>query len=192
MKEEIITYLPLDNPTLSLPDETYGFSNEPLSDNQVKFWYNRQIHKEQYFAFDCFATAWAWDAVYRDVLPQYMWDNKRGGIARVAPLISGLGNITYTASLNYSSDFLWGNRVISVPPAWILDVYCRVEDATETVRINITWSFRFLIWNSTDMTNSNPHIALINSSTSHLLVGLKYQTVASDIPRFGVFMKLIF
>jgi len=42
------------------------------------------------------------------------------------------------------------------------------------------------------MNNSNPHIALINSSTSHLLVGLKYQTVASDIPRFGVFMKLIF
>jgi len=193
MKEQSLTFLPLENPTLSLPDQTYGFANEPLLDKQIKFGTNREVHKEQYFAFDCFATVWAWDAVYRDVLPQYMGDNKRWWIARVAPLISGLGDITYTASLNYTSDFLWWNRVMSVPPAWILDVYCRVEDATETVRINITsWSFRFLIWNSADMSNTNNHIAFINNSTSNLLVGIKYQTTASDIPRFWVFMKLIF
>lgn len=35
--EKQVTYLELENPTLTLPDETYGFSNEPLSDNQIKF-----------------------------------------------------------------------------------------------------------------------------------------------------------
>jgi hypothetical protein len=77
MKEQSLTFLPLENPTLSLPDQTYGFANEPLLDKQIKFGTNREVHKEQYFAFDCFATAGAGDAVYRDVLPQYMGDNKR-------------------------------------------------------------------------------------------------------------------
>lgn len=76
--EKEVTYLELNNPTLELPDETYGFSNEPLLDKQIEFGTNRQIHKEQYFAFDCFATVGAGDAVFRDVLPAYMGDNKRG------------------------------------------------------------------------------------------------------------------
>lgn len=192
MKEQEITFLPLENPTLSLPDQSYAFSNEPLLDKQIKFWTNREVHKEQYFAFDCFTSSGTWDNVFRDVLPQYMGDNKRGGVSKTAALISWLSAITYTASLNYSTDYLGGVRVISVPPAWILDVYCRVQNSTETVRINISWSYRFLIGNAADMDNSNPHIALINNSTSHLLVWLKYRTLASDLPRFWVFMKVIF
>lgn len=191
MEKQEITYLGLENPTLTLPDETYGFSNEPLLDKQIKFWNNRDIHKEQYFAFDCFATAGAWDATFRDVLPAYMGDNKRGGVAKVAPLISGLWNITYTASLNYSTDY-FGSYVLTVPPAWILDVYCRVEDATETVRILISGTYRFLKWNAADMDNSNNHITIINSGTSYLTVWLRYRTTASDIPRFWVLMKVIF
>lgn len=37
MEKQEITYLGLENPTLTLPDETYGFSNEPLLDKQIKF-----------------------------------------------------------------------------------------------------------------------------------------------------------
>lgn len=192
MKEQEITYLSLENPTLALPDQTYGFANEPLLDKQIKFWVNRDIHKEQYFAFDCFTSSGTGDSVFREVLPQYMWDNKRWWVSKTAALISWLSAITYTASLNYSTDFFWWTTVIKVPPAAVLDIYCRVQNSTETVRINITWTYRFLCWNAADMDNTNNHITLINSSTSHLIVWLKYRTTASDTPRFWVLMRLIF
>ena len=42
--EKEITAITLDNPSLNLPDTSYGFSNEPLSDSQVKIGSNRDIY----------------------------------------------------------------------------------------------------------------------------------------------------
>lgn len=52
--EKEITAITLDNPSLSLPNTSYGFSNEPLSDNQIKIGNNRDIYKSQFFALDVF------------------------------------------------------------------------------------------------------------------------------------------
>lgn len=189
--EKEITAITLDNPSLSLPNTSYGFSNEPLSDNQIKIGNNRDIYKSQFFALDVFWSSGTGDNTYRDVLSQYMGENKKGAKAMVAPILSWLGSITYSATLNYSTDY-FGSYVILVPPTGILEINSIFYASTESVRIWTTGSMRYLKWNSLDMSNTNSHIILINNWTTHNKITLKYATSASDIPRFWVFMKVIY
>lgn len=55
--EKEITAITLDNPSLNLPDTSYGFSNEPLSDSQLKIGSNRDIYRSQFFALDVFGSS---------------------------------------------------------------------------------------------------------------------------------------
>lgn len=189
--EKEITAITLDNPSLNLPDTSYGFSNEPLSDSQVKIGNNRDIYRSQFFALDVFWTAWTADSMFRDILPMYMWENKKGGKAMVAPIISWLSDITYAATLNYSTDY-FGSYVILVPPTGVLEVHARFKNSTELLRINYTASMRYLKWTTADMSNTNSHIILINNWTTHNKINIQYGTSASDVPRFWVFMKVIY
>lgn len=191
MKEVEITAISLDNPSLDLPDTSYGFSNEQLNDSQIKIWNNRDIYRSQFFALDIFWSSWTGDGTYRDIVYQYMWENKKWGKAMVAPILSWLGNITYSATLNYSTDY-FGSYVILVPPTGILEINARFVNSTENIRISYTWSMRYLKWTTTDMTNTNNHIILINTGTIHNKITIKYATSASDVPRFWVFMKVIY
>lgn len=189
--EKEITAITLDNPSLNLPDTSYGFSNEPLSDSQVKIGNNRDIYRSQFFALDVFGSSGTWDGLYRDVLPQYMWENKKGAKAMVAPIISWLSDITYAATLNYSTDY-FGSYVILVPPTGVLEVHARFVNSTEFLRINYTASMRYLKWTTAVMSNTNSHIILINNWTTHNKINIQYGTSASDVPRFWVFMKVIY
>lgn len=191
MKEQEITAIPLDNPSLDLPDTSYGLSNEKLNDNQLKIGTNRDIYRSQYFALDIFGSSGTWDITYRDIVYQYMWENKKGAKSMVAPILSWLGDITYSASLNYSTDYFW-SYVILVPPTWVLEIHATFVTSTQILRIWRTWSTRYLKWSSLDMDNTNNHIILMNTGTTHNKITLKYATSASDIPRFWIFMKVIY
>ena len=189
--EKELKAISLDNPSLNLPDTSYGFSNEPLSDNQIKIGNNRDIYRSQFFALDMFWSSWTGDATYRDVLSQYMGENKKAGKSMVAPILSWLGNITYSATLNYSTDYFW-SYVVLVPPTGILEINSIFYASTESIRIWTTGSMRYLKWSSKDMSNTNNHIILINNWTTHNKITIQYATSASDVPRFWIFMKVIY
>ena len=191
MKEQELTAISLDNPSLNLPDTSYGFSNEPLGDTQLKIGSNRDIYRSQYFAVDVFWSSGTWDWVYRDILSKYMWENKKGAKAMVAPIISWLWDITYSASLNYSTDY-FGSYVILVPPTWVIEVHTRFVNSTELIRVNYTGTMRYLKWTTADMSNTNNHIILMNTATTHNKITIQYATSASDVPRFWIFMKVIY
>ena len=72
MKELEIIAISLDNPSLDLPDTSYGLSNEPLSDSQLKIGTNRDIYRSQVFALDIFGSSGTGDNTYRDILSKYM------------------------------------------------------------------------------------------------------------------------
>lgn len=189
--EKELKAISLDNPSLNLPETSYGLSNEKLNDNQLKIGTNRDIYRSQYFALDIFGSSGTWDITYRDIVYQYMWENKKGAKSMVAPILSWLGDITYSASLNYSTDYFW-SYVVLVPPTGILEINSIFYASTESVRIWTTGSMRYLKWSSKDMSNTNNHIILINNWTTHNRITIQYATTASDVPRFWIFMKVIY
>ena len=192
-KVKDISYLPLENGILELPDTSYGFDNAPLLDRQIKVWGNREISRIQTFAVDIFGSSWAWDNTVRRIPPWLLWINKVYGTAKVANLLPWLWVITYTASLNYTTDNFNNDYIVKMPPMAVLEIFVQCFSATEFVTIQIDWSWvRYLRGNSLVMGQSNSHIIFMNSETRHQKINLAYGTTVSDIPRFWVFLRVTY
>lgn len=163
--------------------EKVAWLNEPALDYKLlknKGWM-------QTFALDvnCSAGATA-DWMYREVSVGSNWDI---WTSYSQTILTWLGSTTALVTKQYDMvDYMW--NVFKLPPWKVMEVTARLPTGTGLIRLDYTWSIRFLLWSTTDMSSTNTHIVFINSNTTTKDITLKFATGASDRPTFGIFIRI--
>lgn len=175
-------------PEIRTPDQSQGFYNAPIEDTQLNVGNNRDISWMKYFAMDVFATSWStWDGTFRVV--KLVWSNWDRGKSYTGEIITALGNTTATITKSYTIDTP-KNNIIYLQPWQTLKAQAYFSSATMNLRINRTWSIRYLkSWNA-DLTNANPDVTFINSGNTVSEITLRFATSASDRPTFGILIEI--
>lgn len=181
---EIITI-----PEPQTADISYGYDSEVIKWVQIDAKSNRQISGMQYYALDIWSSAWAaWDAVYRRInLIGNNWDKEK---TYSEEIIQTLGSTTAKITKTYTIDTPV-NGVIKVPPWAIFRINSRFSTATQTLRMTITWSYRFLYGSSNDLYSWNPTVTLINSSNISLEIYFRFQTSVAERPVFWFLVEIL-
>jgi hypothetical protein len=179
--------------TITIPepktaDISYGYDSEVIKWAQIDPTSNRKINQMQYYALDVWWT-WgaAWDTTYRIInLIGLNGDRDR---TYSEEIIQGLGSTTARITKTYTIDTPV-NGTIKVPPWAIFRINSRFSTSTQTLRMTITGSYRFLLWSANDLTSSNPSATLINASNTSLSIYFRFQTTAAERPVFWFFVEI--
>ena len=175
-------------PEIKTPDLSQGLNNAPIEDTQLKVGNNRDISGMQYFAMtiNCTAGATA-DLSYRAV--NLLWLNWKQEQSYSQEILVWLGDITATFTKTYNIDTPV-NSIFKLPAWKVMEVTVRLPTATWLIKMDYTWSIKFLLWSTADMSQTNTHIVMINTTTTTKDITLKFATSASDRPTFGIFIRI--
>lgn len=169
-------------------DISYGYDSEVIKGVQIDPTGNNKINKMQYYALDIWWTGWAaWDATYRII--NLIGLNGDRDKTYSEEIIQWLWSTTARITKTYTIDTPV-NGVIKVPPWAIFRINARFSTATQTLRMTISGSYRFLNGNSNDLTDANPTATLINASNTSLTIYFRFQTTAAERPVFWFFVEI--
>lgn len=180
------TKITIPNPEQSFTSE--NSQNDRVSDALIDVWTNRKISGMQYFCIDVFSSsgsAWTWTFTDINLIGQ----NGDRAKSYTQEIIVWAGNTTAQITKSYTIDTPISNNLI-VPPWKIAEIYWRPSSSTQTLRIDVTGTYRFIKWSTLDLTNTTDNVTIINSWTSNLKLKLKFATSASERPIFWFLLKI--
>lgn len=181
-------YTEITIPNVKTPDQSQGFNNAPIEDTQVQVGNNREISGMQYFAMDIWSSSWsAWDASFRNInLIGFNWDKVK---TYTQEIISALGNTTAKITKSYTINTPISNTIKL--PAWkVCKISAYFNSSTQSMRIWITGSKRYLKWWNTDLSSTVPELTFINSWTTTSNVTFQFQTSVAERPIFGFLIEI--
>lgn len=193
MKPEEIDMIPLEVPSLLLPERSYGFSNEKLIGKQINTQTNREILRSQYFWLTLQCTSWNSTSTEYRVRPDMIGLNGQVNVSMTNQFLDTYGtSYTHLSTLNYSTEFN-NDYIMLIPPWGIIEVNWQINRATESLRVWYTWTLAFLYgWSLSITSTTSTSFCLINKGTTHSRINLYYSDTSVWNPFFSVFIKLYF
>lgn len=183
-------YTEITIPSIKTPDQSQGLYNAPIEDTQLNVGNNRDISGMQYFAMDIWSSSGSTgDGTFRDInLIWFNWDKEK---TYTQEIITALWNTTAKITKSYTVDTPI-NNIIKLPAWKVFSITSYFNSSTQTVRLNVTGSKRYLRAGSTplDINSTNPELVFINSWTTTSEVKLTFATSASDRPIFGFLIEI--
>lgn len=176
-------------PDIRTNDNSYGYDNAPIQDQQIETGNNRGISRVQYFAMDIWSsTGSGSDGTFRVL--NLIWFNGDREKTYTQEIMTGLWNTTAKITKSYTIDTPL-NNIISVPSWKIIEVYAQFNSANQQFQVlNTSGSKRFLFGSSNTLSSTNQNISMINSGTDNLDIQFKFGATGSERPIFWFLVKI--
>lgn len=145
-----------------------------------------------FFAFDIWAQFWAnADGAYRDII--FPWINNDTQADYTAKtVLTWLWTSTgkYSQRMYFDSLIFDGTDILV--KSWrIVSVVASLNYSTGSLKLALTgWSFRYLEWTSTDLTQATPRVTFMNASNQDTRIRLKYADSWANRPIFGAYIQI--